>query len=62
MNNNGDSPYAVKKIRQANTPKDLLRLYLFLHCHINCYIPHCLHEDHQIYKRQEAVIAEDVIE
>ena len=63
MNNNGDSLLSVKKIRgQANTSKRLIAVVLILA--LISTVTYCivLHEDHQITKRQEAVIAEDVIE
>lgn len=62
MNNNGDSLCCQEnKDRQIHQKTYCGCTYSCTH--INCYILHCFAcEDHQITKRQEAVIAEDVIE
>ena len=55
-------PYVVKKIRTGKYIKRLIAVVLILA--LISTVTYCivLHEDHQITKRQEAVIAEDVIE
>ena len=55
-------PYVVKKIRTGKYIKRLIAVVLILA--LISTVTYCivLHEDHQITKRQEAVIAEDAIE
>lgn len=55
-------PYVFKKIRTGKYIKRLIAVVLILA--LISTVTYCivLHEDHQITKRQEAVIAEDVIE
>ena len=55
-------PYVVKKIRTGKYIKRLIAVVLILA--LISTVTYCivLHEDYQITKRQEAVIAEDVIE
>lgn len=68
MNNNGDSLcFQENKDRQIHqkTYCDIKRLIaVVLILALISTVTYCivLHEDHQITKRQEAVIAEDVIE
>lgn len=61
MNNNGDS-LCCQKNKGRQYIKRLIAVVLILA--LISTVTYCivLHEDHQITKRQEAVIAEDVIE
>lgn len=61
MNNNGDS-LCCQENKDRQIHQKLIAVVLILA--LISTVTYCivLHEDHQITKRQEAVIAEDVIE